>query len=190
MADLRSQLEAWRGRRVWLLGIGNPEHGDDGFGVRLAEELARRLRRSEGTGGPSLTSQCNVVDAGTCPERFVGVAVQAGCEELVFADAVDFGGPSGALLLAGTEELRTPPPGPLPSFAGEGETAAMSHRVPIALLAQYAEGLGARACLLGVQPRTLRPGDGLSPEVEGTLRALVAILARTLGADRGEGVHP
>ena len=104
------------------------------------------------------------------PERYVGMAVQAGCQELVFADAVDFGGAPGALLLAGTADLAARP------------VATSTHRVPLAVLAQYAEGLGARAWVLGVQPGSLAPGTKLSPEVAGTLEALVQLLGRALGS--------
>jgi hydrogenase maturation protease len=157
MRDLRAQIAAWRGRRLWLVGVGNPERSDDGFGVRLAKELQAGL--------PAV----RVVEAGTSPERWVGLAVQAGCQELVFADAVDFGGTPGALLLAGTADLQARPVG------------TSTHRVPISLLAQYAEGLGARAWLLGVQPGSLAPGAALSPAVAGTLEALVQIFRGALG---------
>ncbi len=166
MADLRSQLEAWRGRRLWLLGVGNPARGDDGFGVRLVEALQARLRGED--------SRLQAVDAGTCPERYVGVAARAGCEELVLADAVDFGGAPGALLLAGAEELLARP------------ITTATHRVPLSALALYAGGLGVRAWLLGVQPASLREGDALSPAVAGTLDALVQLLASAMV--RGEGV--
>jgi hydrogenase maturation protease len=167
--DLRSHLEAWRGRRLWLLGVGNPERGDDGFGVLLARALGRAQGQADEHDAP-----IRVLDAGTCPERYVGLAAQQGCQELVFADAVDFGAAPGSLLLAGTDELRSRPLG------------TATHRVPLAVLAQYAEGLGVRAWLLGVQPASLGTGDGLSPAVAGTLDALVRILGSALVG--GEGV--
>ncbi len=157
MQDLRSQLQAWRGRRLWVLGAGNPERGDDGFGVRLAEELHRRE-------GDALRA----LDVGVAPERWVGVAVQGGCQELVFADAADFGGAPGSLLLAGAEDLRS------------SRVATSTHRVPLAVLARYAEGLGARAWVLGVQPASLEPGVGLAPEVARTLETVVEVFEQTV----------
>ena len=161
MPDLGAQIAAWRGRRLWLLGVGNTERGDDGFGVRLAEALQDAL---------PARSPVRVVDAGECPERYVGRSAGEGCQELVFADAVDFGGAPGELLLAGRDELLARPVG------------SSAHRVPLPVLAQYAEGLGVRAWLLGVQPAALQPGRALSAEVAGTLEALVQILGRALGA--------
>ena len=41
MPDLREQIQSSLGGRVCFMGLGNVESGDDGFGVRLAEALAR-----------------------------------------------------------------------------------------------------------------------------------------------------
>ena len=45
MPDLREQLQQLLQGRVCLMGLGNVDFGDDGFGVRLAEALARSERR-------------------------------------------------------------------------------------------------------------------------------------------------
>lgn len=157
MADLAREIAGWRGSRLWVLGVGNAAQGDDGFGVRLVEVL-----------GPRLDGETvRALDVGIAPERFVGRAAAEGCEALVFADAARFGASPGAVLLADAAELRARPPG------------ASTHRVPISVLAQYAEGLGLRAWLLGVQPQTLE-GDRLSPAVAGTVRALAGLLAGAL----------
>jgi hydrogenase 3 maturation protease len=166
MEDLRSQLQAWRGRRLWLLGVGNPGQGDDGFGVRLVEELRVALGDRD--------ASLRLENVGTCPERYVGLAAQGGCQELVFADAVDFGGAPGALLLVPTAELSA------------RRIGTSTHRVPLTVLAEYAEGLGLRAWILGVQPASLREGDPLSPAVAGTLEAVVGLLGTVLG-DRDDG---
>jgi hydrogenase maturation protease len=160
MSDLLGQLEAWRGRRLWLLGVGSPEQGDDGLGPRLAAVLHQRL-----LGG---SVPVRAVDVGLCPERYVGLAVRAGAQVLVFADAVDFGGPPGALLLASTAELQARPVG------------ASTHRVPLSVLAQYAEALGAQAWLLGVQPGSLQAGKGLTPPVAAAVESLADLLLAAL----------
>ncbi len=163
MPDLAREIASWRGSRLWLLGVGNAAQGDDGFGVRLVEAL-----------GPRLDGEAvRALDVGTAPERFVGRAAAEGCQVLVFADAARFGGAPGAVLLADAAQLKARPP------------AASTHRVPVAILAQYAEGLGMRAWLLGVEPETLE-GDRLSPAVAGTLRALTDVLAGALAPCAGE----
>lgn len=157
MRDLLREIAGWRGRRLCLLGVGSLDRGDDAFGVRLAAALAPRLAGGE----------VEVVDAGVAPERFVGPAAELGCDAVVFADAARFGAAPGSLLLASTPELTARPPG------------ASTHRVPIAVLAQYAEGLGMQAWLLAVEPATLE-GPALSPAVTGALGALTELLAGAL----------
>jgi hypothetical protein len=44
MPDLREQLQQLLEGRVCLMGLGNVDYGDDGFGVRLAEELKSEVR--------------------------------------------------------------------------------------------------------------------------------------------------
>ena len=41
MPGLRQQIQSSLGGRVCFMGLGNVQDGDDGFGVRLAEELER-----------------------------------------------------------------------------------------------------------------------------------------------------
>jgi len=162
MQELLETLDSWRGRRLWLVCAGSEDDGDDAFGPRLAAALRSRL----GGKGPGV----RVVDAGLCPERFVGPAVRAGCEELVFADAVDFGAPPGTVFLAATSEVKARP------------LATPTHRVPISVLAQYAESLGVRAWLLGVEPDTLCGGSGLSAPVASAVDSLTELFAERLGA--------
>ena len=92
MPDLREQLEHCFQGRVCLMGIGNVDHGDDGLGVRLAEQLAAE-------GLP------DVVVAGTAPERFIGRVAGAGHDHVIFLDAVEFGGAPGSVVFLDAEEM-------------------------------------------------------------------------------------
>jgi hydrogenase maturation protease len=148
MIDLRQQIERCAAGRVCFMGLGNTESGDDGFGVRLARELAD-------AGLP------DVIVAGSEPERFIGRAAECGHDHLVFLDAVDFGAPPGSAVW-------------LDSGAMAGRFPQVStHRISLGLLSRCAESSGkTRAWLLGVQPQSLRPARQLSPAVEATLQVL------------------
>jgi hydrogenase maturation protease len=148
MTDLRRQIERCGNGRVCLMGLGNAAAGDDGFGVRLAEELAR-------AGVP------DVIVAGTAPERSVGRAAEGGYDHLVFLDAVDLGAAPGSAVWLDARTI------------AERFPQVSTHRISLGLLARWIESSGkTRAWLLGVQPQSLRPAGRLTPAVETTFEIL------------------
>ena len=152
MPDFREQLEqCWQGR-VCLLGLGNPDYGDDGFGVRLAEALIQ-------AGVPG------VIVAGTMPERVLGRIAVGPYDQILFLDAVEFSGPPGAVVFLKASEMIARFP------------QVSTHRISLGTLAQWVEASGrAQAWLLGAQPASLKAGRGLSPTVQRTLDLLADIL--------------
>ena len=157
--DLREILGRCLGGRVCFVGLGNPEFGDDGFGVRLAERLA---------GAGTL----EVVVAGTCPERVLGAVARRSPDAVVFLDAVDFGGEPGSVVLLSRDQMM------------ERFPQVSTHRMALGTLALWMESSGARAWLLGVQPESLAAGSGLRPRVAGSLESLAAILTDAAAAIR------
>ncbi|MBI4537533.1 MAG: hydrogenase maturation protease [candidate division NC10 bacterium] len=147
--DLRRRLVG----RVAVVGIGNPDLGDDGAGMRLAERLAAR-------GLP------DVILAERTPERWLPRLARVGYDGVLFLDAVEAGAhPGSVLLLDGAEaESRFP--------------QLSTHKLSLGTLARLleAEG-GARVLLLGIQPARLAPGGGLSAPVEMTVEILADLLS-------------
>jgi hydrogenase 3 maturation protease len=152
MPDLREQLEQCFAGRVCLMGLGNTDYSDDGFGVRLAEALAS-------AGVP------DVIVAGTTPDRCLGRVTDGGYDVLIFLDAVEFGGAPGSVV-----------------FLDAGEMAARfpqisTHKISLGTLAKWVESSGpTRTHLLGVQPQSLKPGTDLTITLRRTLDALVSLL--------------
>lgn len=159
MKDLRRQLEESVKGRVCLMGLGNLDYGDDGFGVRLAEELLE-------------ASVPDVIVAGTTPDRYIGRVADGGFDQVVFLDAVDFDGAPGSAVFLSADEMA----GRFPQIS--------THKISLAALAKWVEANGTtRAWLLGVQPESLRPpGIGsaapprLTPAVQTTLEVLRDLL--------------
>ncbi len=152
MQDLHEQLGHCFQGRVCLMGLGNVEYGDDGFGVRLAENLLR-------AGTP------DVIVAGTAPERCLARVVDEGFDHLVFLDAVEFGAAPGSVVLLDSGEIDTRFP------------QISTHKISVSVLARWVEASGTtRVWLLGVQPESLKPMQQLTPAVQVALIVVNEVL--------------
>jgi hydrogenase 3 maturation protease len=154
MPELRQQLEHCLAGRVCFLGLGNPDYGDDGLGIRLSEMLCH-------------AGMANVLTAGITPERHLATLARQRFEHVVFLDAVEFGGAPGSVVFldAGAIAARFP--------------QVSTHKISLGLLAQWAEANGMKAWLLGVEPESLKPspeGQPLTAAIRVTLEALSALL--------------
>lgn len=94
MTDMAGQRsEAGNGRRVLVAGIGNVLHGDDGYGVAVAQRLARR---------PDLPRNVKVVETGIGGISLVQELFD-GYDVLIIVDAADRKGEPGTIFLLETE---------------------------------------------------------------------------------------
>ena len=185
MPDLREQLQQLLQGRVCLMGMGNVLYGDDGFGVRLAEELKSERRnpraerrpksegRSEDSGGnrsgvgywASFGLRSHVVVAGTAPERWIGRVADGDFDHVIFLDAVDFGGAAGSVVLLNSHEMAARFP------------QVSTHKLSLGLLAKQVEANGrTKAWLLGVQPKSLKAGEELTATARATLELLLELV--------------
>jgi len=136
------------------MGLGNPDYGDDGLGVRLGEELVE-------------AGIVDVVVAGTAPESYIGVTTDNEFDHLLFLDAVEFGGDPGAVVFLNVDEIESRFP------------QVSTHKISLSALAKFVESNGVtKVWLLGVQPESTREGVGLSPKIRATLDVLRGLLYR------------
>lgn len=153
---------------VVILGVGNRWRGDDGIGPCVIDRLQGR-------------TTALLFDCGTAPENYVGLVVAARPDRLLLIDACAFGGFPGEFRFFGREDIER-------IAAGLVSTHALPIELTVALIEQqlrevpvcnsptiYASPLTA---LLGVQPRQLDFGHGLSAELEGALPAIVEAVCR------------
>ncbi|MCU0607669.1 MAG: hydrogenase maturation protease [Candidatus Edwardsbacteria bacterium] len=153
MDGLREYLQSL-GARSLIVGVGNALRGDDGFGPELAARLAG-------------TARCPVLDGGEMPEDCGPQVLASRPDKLLFADAVAFGGAPGELVLLTPEQLGA-------------KVAVTTHNLPLVmLLRQLRQQLPETDIrVLGVQPRQIDPGRGLSAEVTRTVELLGQLLQR------------
>jgi hydrogenase maturation protease len=158
MQTLRTELADGLRGRVCLVGVGNPDRADDGFGVSLAEAL-RAL------GCP------DVILAERFPERWMERLTRGGFQTVLFLDAVDMGAAPGSVILLKGDDIAARYP------------QISTHKLSLGTLARLIEAEGtARVLLLGVQPESVAQAAGLSEPVRTTLENLRDLLSEILTA--------
>jgi len=157
---------------ILLLGIGNVLWADEGFGVRVIEQLQRNYRFPE---------RVTVMDGGTQGVYLVE-HVQA-ANVLVVFDAVDYGLPPGVLRRFENDEV--------PNFLGVKKMSL--HQTGFQEVLAMAQMLGAypeHLLLIGVQPVELDDyGGSLRPETKAQIQPAIA-MALTYLADFGVTPEP
>ncbi len=142
-----------------VIGMGNPDMGDDGVGVRVAELVREEARRGAWRRAPQVVSAgADAVLAGACIAEDTDV---------LLVDAVHMRAEAGEWRLFSAREahlLREP-------------AAGSTHVMPLSTVIEMAQALGYadRLRILGVQVGDVRPGRFLSPRVA---RCVPAILTR------------
>ena len=153
-------------RRVLLAGIGNVFLGDDGFGVALAERLARR----------ALPPGTDVVDFGI-RGMDLAYAMQDGYEAVVMLDAMPRGRAPGTLYVIEAE-------------TDAGEPALDTHGMDPVKVLGLVRALGSappRTFVVGCEPQTRMSADDgellgeLSEPVRAALDEAVRVVESLLG---------
>jgi hydrogenase maturation protease len=150
--SLRDQLNRTLQGRVCLMGVGNPDYGDDAFGVHLAQALLE-------AGVP------NVIVAENSPDRYLATTTKMEFDHLVFLDAVECGAEPGSVVFLDSSQIAARYP------------QISTHKISLGVLATYIESNGiTKAWLLGVQPESLQEGQPLSPRIRKTMGILLELL--------------
>ncbi len=152
MRNLLQELEHTLKGRVCLMGLGNPDQGDDAVGVRVAEELIA-------------ASVPDVYLGGANPERHIGHLAELGYDHLVFIDAVDSGMEPGSIAFMDAVAIDSRFP------------QISTHKISLGLMARWAEANGrTKAWLIGVQPESLKFGEPLTTTLAESARTLSDVL--------------
>lgn len=151
LSQLKKVLE---GKKVAILGVGNPLMGDDGVGSWVAGELQGKVR-------------VPVFVGEEVPENYLYDIISEEPEYLLVIDAVDFGGKAGEMRLVDLEELT-------PRFLS-------SHGMSLNIMASLLEEKGCKVILLGIQPRNLAFGADMSEEVKRSGEELLSFIRSWLG---------
>lgn len=152
-----------QGRVVWI-GIGQELRGDDGAGIALVRQLA--------AGDPAAVC----LEAGPTPENCVGAVAARHPDTVLLVDAVDWGGKAGDFRLFEASETDSVDPS--------------THGFPLSLVMEEIRSrTGARVRLLGIQPESMKLGDGLGPAVRQAVERFLLAVGRFTGPEHS-GINP
>lgn len=151
MEGLGQRLRHTLQGRICVMGVGNVDYGDDGFGVYLAEELVA-------AGVP------DVLIAATTPEHYLGQIAEQAFDHLLIVDASNFGDEPGTIVFLDAAEIETAFP------------QISTHKISLGVLAKALQETGMQVWLLGVEPESLAPGQQLSPTMQASLEIVHALL--------------
>ena len=143
-----------RSRKIVILGIGNPLRGDDGLGPALIGRLSGKVK-----------AVC--FDAGSAPENYAGKIVKEKPDTILIVDALHFGKKPGEYELLKKDDI--------------AKCGFTTHDISPNMFIEYLEKeTGANIIFLGVQPASLKMGEGLSEPVKQALNEIEKALKREL----------
>jgi hydrogenase maturation protease len=170
MQNLKDELRQCFQGRVCIMGVGNVDYGDDGFGVVLSERIKERYKGSD-DGNRHI-----VINAGTAPERFIQPIAEMGFDHLIFLDAVEVGVEAGSVVFMNAEEIVNRFP------------QISTHKISLGLIAKLIGGSGkTKTWLLGVQPGSIKIGQGLTEKVKLTLEMIEELLCDLWASSKDTG---
>jgi hydrogenase 3 maturation protease len=132
-----------------LLGIGNPQNGDDGAGIVVASRFKKE-------GWVSLS-------CGTAPENFTGVIRKTRPDCLVLVDAAAMGLSPGEFRIIPRHKI--------------ADVSIGTHQLSLSLLIDFLSDTAGRIVLIGIQPDRVVSGEEISPQVREGAERLVHVLS-------------
>ena len=158
-------------KKIAVLGVGNPDQGDDGAGPRCADRLKRSLEAPAG-------ARVLVINARDVPENHTGTIRRFGPDLTLIIDAAVGGHAPGTIFIVDHDKI--------------ADDGLSTHRVSLRYLARYLkETMGSDVLILGIQPETIDLGVGrtaLSGPVERSAKEISDYLAKILMP--GESLFP
>ncbi len=140
-----------KGKRLLIMGIGNRLRSDDAIGPLLIDRLQGKVT-------------AKLLDAGDVSENYLGVIESVQPEIILVADAVDFGGRPGEMVLLGLDQL------------SKANSTTHSSSLHLLFKALQLDPLP-EILIIAIQPANIDFGESISPPVNETLEAVARILS-------------
>ena len=141
--------------KIAVLGIGNDLRTDDGLGLYFIDNLK--------IDDPRIM----IENVGSVPEGFASNLARFGAERVIMVDAADMLKPPGHIELITKDRI--------------GGIAISTHRMPLSFLMMYLEQeTGGKTLLIGIQPKSIQFGEGLTPEIQEVVDRTITSLEKIL----------
>jgi hydrogenase 3 maturation protease len=148
---------------VVILGIGNSVRRDDFVGM----VVVRRLERAR-------LSHVHLIETGEVPESYLGVVENTHPTHVLIVDAAEMDAPVGSVKLVSPEKI-----------AG---LSLSTHALPLSVVSEYLASMTkAKIALLGIQPKVIDFGEGLSQELRDIVEPLGQSIVRAFELSRKKG---
>ena len=165
LSRLTPQLARWLQGAVdvVILGIGNSVRRDDFVGMVVVKRLGR-----------ARLSRVHLIETGEVPESYLGVVENIHPTHVLIVDAAEMDAPVGSVKLV-----------------SPGKIAGLSlstHALPLSVVSDYLASMTkAKIALLGIQPKAIDFGEGLSRELRDIVEPLSQSIVRAVELSREKG---
>lgn len=146
-----------------------------GGGTHVVITVGNLLRSDDGAGpyiweGARAATRFVVLNAGENPENLLEQVARLAPSRITLIDAADFGGVPGEVRVVDEKDIP--------------ESCLSTHAIPLRVIAGILrQDTGAVLRLVGIQPRTVAFGEGLSAEVKESADRIVAYLLSSGGKE-------
>lgn len=131
-----------------IICVGNTLRSDDGVGPYIASHLNN-------------SKLLAVIDAGYDPENFIEETAKLKPGRIIIIDAADFGGKAGEAKVIDERDIP--------------ESSLSTHAIPLKVIYHILkEDTASEIKFIGIQPKEVRHGEYLSPEVRAAADEIIA----------------
>ncbi len=149
--------------KIAVLGIGNEIKGDDGLGPAIAKKLSKLSEDN-----PDIA----VFDGGTVPENYTGSLRKEKPTHIILVDAVEMKKEPGYIRVVRKEEI--------------ANYNLSTHAMPVSFLIKFMETtIDAEIILIGIQPKNMELAQGISEEIEISIKQVVDAIFELINFSKG-----
>jgi hydrogenase 3 maturation protease len=150
-AEVLNELTKKKGITV-IVTVGNTMRSDDGVGSFIASHLKS-------------IDNLKIIDAAYNPENIIDEVCDISPQRVIFIDAADFKGEPGEAILVDKDHIP--------------ETSLSTHAIPLKVVANLIE-VDTKAVIsyIGIQPKSVEFGEGLSEEIKKTAKEIIGKIER------------